>query len=92
MATLKTALEDPVNVRSTFPVPRSQSFSVLSPLAESAVRPSRAMPTLCTGPRWPVKVRRSCAPEMSQSFNIPFTLPTAVLPSGAMATLSTAPE
>ena len=41
-----TASECPVKVRSSFPLARSQSFSVLSSLPESAVRPSGAMATL----------------------------------------------
>ena len=35
-----------MKVRSSFPLARSQSFSVLSQLPESAVRPSGAMATL----------------------------------------------
>ena len=43
MATLITPTECPVKVRSSFPVARSQSFSVSSVHPESAVRPSGAI-------------------------------------------------
>ena len=88
-----TRSECPVKVRSSFPLARSQSFSVLSLLAESAVRPSGAMATLVM-PRseCPVKVASSFPVARSQSFSVLSRLPeTAVRPSGAMATLLTRP-
>ena len=57
-------------MRSSFPLTRSQSFSVLSPLPESAVRPSGAMATLVTQSECPVKVRSSFPLARSQSFNV----------------------
>ena len=45
-----------MKVRSSLPLARSQSFSVLSQLPESAVRPSGAMATLFTLPECPVKL------------------------------------
>ena len=85
--------ECPVKVRSSFPLARSQSFSVLSSLPESAVRPSGAMATLLTISECPVKVRSSFPLARSQSFSVLSSLPeSAVRPSGAMATLYTASE
>ena len=77
-----------MKVRSSFPLARSQSFSVLSRLPESAVRPSGAMATLLTPSECPVKVRSSFPLARSQSFSVLSRLPeSAVRPSGAMATL-----
>ena len=59
-----------MKVRSSFPLARSQSFSVLSGLPESAVRPSGAMATLRTAPECPVKVRSSFPLARSQSFSV----------------------
>ena len=79
-----------MKVRSSFPLARSQSFSVLSQLPESAVRPSGANgdadhPSVC-----PVKVRSSFPLARSQSLSVLSALPeSAVRPSGAMATLHT---
>ena len=57
-------------MRSSFPLARSQSFSVLSALPESAVRPSGAMATLTTPRECPVKVRSSFPLARSQSFSV----------------------
>ena len=59
-----------MKVRSSFPLARSQSFSVLSVLPESAVRPSGAMATLAPQPECPVKVRSSFPLARSQSFSV----------------------
>ena len=59
-----------MKVRSSFPLARSQSFSVLSQLPESAVRPSGAMATLITSSECPVKVRSSFPVARSQSFSV----------------------
>ena len=47
-----------MKMRSSLPVAKSQSLSVLSQLAESAVRPSGAMATLLNVSECPVRVQK----------------------------------
>ena len=58
-ATPLTASEWPASVRSSAPVSRSHTLSVLSPDAETARRPSGVTATPLTESEWPASVRSS---------------------------------
>ena len=83
----------PSSVRSSRPLSRSHTFSVLSPDAETASRPSARHRHAMTQPEWPCRVRSSRPLSRSHTFSVLSSdAETARRPSASPPRPATAPE